>query len=42
MKQRIGVLALLALSIFSTGCCGWGWRCEDGHRWGWHRHYHDR
>jgi hypothetical protein len=41
MKNRIGVLTLLALSIFSAGCCGWGWRCGDGY----HRHYwwhHDR
>jgi len=39
MKHRFGVMALLALSIFSAGCFGWGWRCGGGRRWGWH---HDR
>ncbi|HEX4046288.1 MAG TPA: hypothetical protein VH309_00560 [Elusimicrobiota bacterium] len=43
MKNKVGVLVLLALSVFSAGCCGWGWRCGGGPRWhrggrrDWHR-----
>jgi hypothetical protein len=45
MRLRKGLLLALALTAFTSGCCGWGWRCGGyggGERrggWGWH---HDR
>jgi len=28
------------MCAFTSGCCGWGGRCDDGHRWWWHHHDH--
>jgi hypothetical protein len=39
MKHRLGLLALLTLSVFSSGCCGWMYRCGPGYHHWWH---HDR
>jgi hypothetical protein len=44
MRIRAGFLFVLALVSFTSGCCGFAWRCgEDRHEWWrWHHRHYDR